>query len=73
MAAEGQSDTMATKMEVCMKQISGTEFLHAEKTPPTDIHQCLLNVCGEQTVDMSTVRCGAVCFSAGDINTGHFH
>ena len=56
MAAEGQSDRMVSDMEVHMKQRCGTEFLHVEKMAPTDIHQHLLNVYGDQTVDVSTVR-----------------
>ena len=31
MAAEGQSDTMVSDMEMQMKQKSVTEFLHVEK------------------------------------------
>ena len=31
MAAEGQSDRMASDMEVCMKQRGGTEFFHDGK------------------------------------------
>ncbi len=42
MAAEGQSERMASNVEVCMKQRYGTEVLHVEKMEPTDIHQCLL-------------------------------
>ena len=38
MAAEGQSDKMASDMEVCVKQMGVTEFLYEEKTAPTDIH-----------------------------------
>ena len=38
MAAEGQSGTMVSDMEVCLKQKRVTEFLHAEKMAPTDIH-----------------------------------
>jgi hypothetical protein len=44
-----------------------TEFLHVEKAL-TDIHQCLLNVSGDQTVDVSTVRWWVVYFSSGDSN-----
>jgi len=44
MAAEGQSDKMVSDMEVDMKQRKGSELLHVEKTAPTDIHWCLLNV-----------------------------
>ena len=65
MAAEGQSDRMASDMEMCLKQRGGIEFLQAEKVAPTDIHQCLLNIYGVQTVDMSTVRQWVVCFSRG--------
>ena len=34
MAAEGQSDTMTSDMEVRMEQWNGTEFLCTEKMPP---------------------------------------
>jgi len=43
MTAEGQSDKMAYDMEVRMKQRCVTEFLHAEKIAPSDIHRGLLN------------------------------
>jgi len=66
MTAEGQSDKMASDMEVRMKQRCVTEFLHAEKIAPNDIHRCLLNIYGDQTVDVSTVRQWVVCFSSGD-------
>jgi len=56
MAAEGQSDTVASDIEVQMKQ--RCEFLHAEKMAPIGIHQCLLNADGDKTVDVSMVRCG---------------
>jgi len=56
MAAEGQSDKMVSDMKVLMKQRGGSEFLHVEMMTPTDIHQFLLNVYGEQTVDKNTVR-----------------
>ena len=39
MAAEGQSDTMASDMEVCMKQRCVIEFLHKEKIASVDIYQ----------------------------------
>jgi len=69
MAAEGQSDTMASDMEVCMAQRCGTEFFLAEKMPLIDIHQYLPNASGDQTVDVSTVRQWVVCFSS-DNNSG---
>ena len=43
MAAEGKSDTMASDMEVHMKQSRDIEFHHAEKMAPIDIHLHLLN------------------------------
>jgi hypothetical protein len=48
MAAEGQSDKMASDMEVRLKQRCVTEFLHAEKNTHNDIHRCLLNVYGDK-------------------------
>ena len=38
MAAEGQSDSIVSDMEVQMKQRCVTEFLRVEKMAPTDIH-----------------------------------
>jgi len=46
------------------------EFLHVEKMAPVDIHQHLLNVSGEQTVDVSIVRRWVACFSSGDSDSG---
>ena len=66
MTAEGQSDKMVSDMEVCMKQRYVIEFLHAEKMAPNDIHQRLLNIYGDQTVDVSTVRRQVVRFSSGE-------
>ena len=68
MAAEGQSDTIASDMAVRMEQRCETEFLHVEKMAPIDIHQHLLNVYREQTVDVSIDRQWVVCFSSGDSN-----
>ena len=47
---------MAADMEAHIKQRCITEFLHAEKVAFTDIHQHLLNVYRDQTVNVSTVR-----------------
>ena len=58
MEADGHSDTVASDVEVQMKQRCVTEFLHAEKMAPTDIRQLLLNVYGHQTVDVNTVKIG---------------
>ena len=71
MAAKGQPDQMASDMEVVhIKQKCFTEFLHAEKMVPTDIHQHLLNVSAEQRVDVSTVRLWVVCFSSSNSDSG---
>ena len=37
-AAEGQSDRMASGIEVCMKRRYGIEFLYAKKMAPIDFH-----------------------------------
>ena len=37
MAAEQQSDKMASDIEVWMMQMCGIEFLHVENIAPTDI------------------------------------
>ena len=50
MAAEGQSDKMASDVEMYMKKRYGIEFFRVEKIAPTDIHQCLLNGYGGETV-----------------------
>jgi len=66
MITEGQYDKMASDMEVRMKQRCVIEFLSAEKIAPNDIHRHLMNVYGDQTVDVSTVRRWVVRFSSGD-------
>ena len=66
MAAERQSDKMASDMEVQMEQRCVIEYLHAQKMAPTDNHQCLLNIYGDQPVDLSTVRWWVVLFSCAD-------
>ena len=45
---------MATDMELCIKQKCVTEILQAEEIAPTDIHLHLLNVYGDQSMDVST-------------------
>ena len=41
-----------------------------KKMAPIDIHQHSLNVYGDQTVDVSTVRQWVVHFSSGNSNSG---
>ena len=55
MVAEGQSDKTVYNSEVCTEQRCVTEFLHVEKMTSLDIHQCLLNIYWDQTVDVSAV------------------
>ena len=62
---------MVSDMGVHLKQRFGIEFLHAEKTAPSDIHQHLMNVYGHQTVEVSTVR-WQWCISAV-ATVGHLH
>lgn len=50
LAAEGQSETMASDMEVQLKQRCVMEFLHVEKDAAIHKCQCLLNIYGDQTV-----------------------
>ncbi len=66
MAAEGQSDKMASDMEVQMKQRGVVELPHVEKMAPIDIHRCLLNIYGDRTVDVSRVRRWVVHFSSSN-------
>jgi len=68
MVEVGQSDQIKSDMEACLKQRCGVEFLHAEKIAPTDVHECLLNISGDETVDLSTVRWWVVCFSSVNSN-----
>jgi len=53
MAAAGQSDEMVTDLEMHMKLMCGTEFLHVENITPIDIHGHLLNVYGDKTMEES--------------------
>jgi len=65
MAAEGHSDKVMSDLKVCMNQRC-TEFLHAEKNVPIDIHRLLLKVYVDQTVDVRTLRQWVVHFSSAD-------
>ena len=65
MAAERQSDNVASDEEVCIEQRCVTEFIHTEKN---GINLHFLNVYGDQMVDMSIERWWVVCTSSGDSN-----
>ena len=64
MAEEGQSDTTVSDVEEHMKQRYATKLLHVKKMVPTGIHQCLQIICGDQTVNASTVRWWVMHFSS---------
>ena len=68
MAPEEQSDKMASDMEVHMKERCIIEFPHGEKMAPTDIRWLLLNIYGDQTVNVSTVRWWVACFYSSNNN-----
>ena len=61
---------MASDMKMHMKQSGVIEFLHVEKTVPNDVHGFLLNIYGDQTVGVRTVRQWVVYFSSGDTDSG---
>ena len=69
MAAEGQLGKMTSDLEVHMEQNCAVELFCAEKIALIDIHQRLLNVYGDQTVDVSTMRWRVVCFCRADSNS----
>jgi len=69
MAAEEQSDKIVSDIEVQMKQRCGIKFIHVKKIAHIDIHQCLLNVDGDQRVNESRPRWWMVHFSSGDKNS----
>jgi len=50
------------------KRRCGIEFFCAEKMALADIHECSLNVSGDQTADVNAVRQWVVCFSSSDSN-----
>jgi len=61
---------MASDMRLCMKQRCETVFLHSESSAHTDTHRHLLNIVGDQTVDMSMTWQWVVHFNSGDSSSG---
>jgi hypothetical protein len=53
---EEHSGKIASDEEVHTKQRCAVEILHGEGIAPVDIHRRLLNVYGDQTVGVRTVR-----------------
>jgi len=64
MASEKQSDRLVSDLEVLMKQKVCHWILCGEKTAPTDLRPCLVNVYGGQTV-LWTQWGMVMCFSSG--------
>jgi len=62
MAAEGQADKTASNITVHIKESCVTGFLSVEKIVPIDIHWHYVNVYGDQTLDVSSVRWWVVHF-----------
>lgn len=58
MAAERWSDKVMSDMEVEMKERCVTKFLLIEKIAPNNIHRLLLNIYGDQAVNVSTLKAG---------------
>lgn len=63
---ELSNSTIFNFISLHMKQRGVIELLYVEETAPTDIHQGLLNVSGNQTAAVSTMWQNAVCFNSGD-------
>jgi len=72
-AAEWHCDRPVSDTKVWVKQRCVIEFLYAEKMAPIDIHWCLLNINGDQIVDVSTVRLWVVTvtWKKGHVLDGH--
>ena len=66
MTAEGHNDI--SHRSTYEAKIVG--YFRAEKIALIDIHYGLLNIYGDQTVDVSTTRWWVVRFSSGDSNSG---
>uniref|UniRef100_A0A8V0XHE1 Phosphatidylinositol specific phospholipase C X domain containing 1 n=1 Tax=Gallus gallus TaxID=9031 RepID=A0A8V0XHE1_CHICK len=63
---DGLTKKLHCHLITCIKQIFQCKLCpRNKKMAPTDSHQCLLNVYGEPTVDVSTVMQQVVHFSSG--------
>ena len=70
MAEEGLPDKLVPDVAVHVKQRFVFEFIHVDKIASIHVHQLLLNIYGDQPVDVSTVRWWVVRFSRRDSNSG---
>lgn len=61
---------MVSDIEVWMRRRSAAELFDVEKIAPIVIHQCLLDIYGDQSVDVRAMRWCMVHFSSGDSNCG---
>lgn len=74
MAAERRFDKMAYDMGVSMKQRYVTEYLHEKKKiAPIDIHQHLVNIYRDWTVDMSSESFFSARKDLGLVSWGYQH
>lgn len=69
MAAEGQSDITASDVGVHVEQRGETDLLRVEKSGTQGHSSMLVNICGDQTVDVSAAS-GGWCVSAV-LTVGH--
>ena len=58
--------------DVRFKQRAAIEFLTAKKVPPIEIHRRMQAVCGDQSVDVSTVRCWVRRFKDVELSASRF-
>lgn len=63
-----QSNRMLSNIGMHKKQRCKTEFLHAEEFAHIDIRWCLLNIDGNQSGDVSTLKQWVVYLSSGNSN-----
>lgn len=73
-----QRDSLTTvpdswHVEVCLKWRSVIEFLHAKKIAPIDIHQHLVNIYRDWTVDMSSESFFSARKDLGLVSWGYQH
>ena len=69
MAAEGQSDRVASDMEVHIKQKCDIEFLYVKNIATSNIHLHLPSVDGDRGCECN-VRWWVVHFSSGNSDSG---
>jgi hypothetical protein len=56
--------------DLCNRQRVVTEFLTVEGSSPIEICRRLRSMCGEDSIDVSSVRCWVHLFNSGGNNVG---